>query len=107
MLIEVVVEQGGNHVVGGSDGVEVTSEMEVDLLHGQHLSVSASGSSALHAEAGAKRRLAQSYACAATDGVKSESQTDAHCGFADTGTCGRDGCHKDELALLLPGVANE
>ena len=51
MLIEIVVEQGANHVVGRGDGVEIAREVQVDALHWQHLCVSAACCSALHAEA--------------------------------------------------------
>ena len=51
MLIEIVVEQGANHVVGRGDGVEIAREVQVDALHWQHLCVAAACCSALHAEA--------------------------------------------------------
>ena len=53
----MVVEQGGTEVVGGSDGVEVTREVQVDVLHGDKLGMSPARRPALDAEDGAKRRL--------------------------------------------------
>ena len=51
MLINVVVKQGGNHVVGGCNRVEVSGEVEIDLFHRQDLCVSSAGSASLHSEA--------------------------------------------------------
>ena len=58
-LLDVVVEHGGQQVVGSADGVEVAGEVQVDILHGDDLSPAAAGSAALNAEDGAERRLAQ------------------------------------------------
>ena len=46
VLIDIVIEEGCNHVVSRGDGMEVASEVEVDVLHRQHLRVSAAGSTA-------------------------------------------------------------
>ena len=51
MLVKIIVEQGRYHVVGRGDGVKVARKVQVDLLHGQHLCISAACRPALHAEA--------------------------------------------------------
>ena len=51
ILIQVIVEQRGNHVVCRGDRVKITRKMEVDLIHRKHLCISSSGSSPLHPEA--------------------------------------------------------
>ena len=43
-VVDVVVEHGGKEVVGQLDGVEVAGEMEVDVLHGDDLGISAADS---------------------------------------------------------------
>ena len=48
-------------VVGRADGVEVAGEVQVDVLHGNHLGVAAAGRAALDAEHRAQRRLAQRH----------------------------------------------
>ena len=58
-LLDVVVQHGGQQVVGGADGVEIAGEVKVDVLHGHDLGIAAAGSAALDAEHGAERRLAQ------------------------------------------------
>ena len=49
-LEDVVVHHGREKVVGGGDGVEVAGEMEVDVLHGDHLGIAAAGGTALDTE---------------------------------------------------------
>ena len=107
MLVEVVVEEGGNHVVGRGDGVEVAREVEVDFLHGEHLGISASGRTALHAEAGAERRFAQGDDSFLAYLVESEGEADAHRGLADACLGGGDGGDEDEIALLDAFLVNE
>ena len=46
-MVDVVVNEGRQQVVGNTDGMKVTSEVEVDILHGYNLSVTTTSSSAL------------------------------------------------------------
>ena len=46
-MMDVVINEGCQQVVGNADGMKVTSEVEVDVLHGYHLSVTTTSSSAL------------------------------------------------------------
>ena len=58
-VMDVVVDQRRQQVVGERDGAEVAGEMQVDVLHRHHLRVAAAGGAALHAEHRAERGLAQ------------------------------------------------
>ena len=58
-LKDVVVDECGEKVVRRRDGVKVSRKVEVDVLHGDDLCIAAPRRAALHAEAGAERRLAQ------------------------------------------------
>ena len=49
-LLNVVVQHGGQQVIGGTDGMEVTGEMEVDVLHGNDLGITAAGRAAFDTE---------------------------------------------------------
>ena len=49
-LMDVVVDHSGQKVVGLPDGVNITGEMEIDVLHGQYLRIAAAGCAALEAE---------------------------------------------------------
>ena len=46
-MMDVVINEGCQQVVGNTDGMKVTSEVEVDILHGYNLGVPTASSSAL------------------------------------------------------------
>ena len=48
--LDVVVHQRGQQVVGQRNGVEVTGEVQVDVLHGHHLGITAPCRATLHAK---------------------------------------------------------
>ena len=50
IVVVVVIEQCSDGVVGRSNGVEITGEVQVDVFHGKHLGISAPCSSAFHPE---------------------------------------------------------
>ena len=56
-LVQMVVEQRRQEIVGGTDRVEVAGEMKVDVFHRDDLRVSAAGRAALHAEHWPEARL--------------------------------------------------
>ena len=51
MLVDVVVEHGADRIMGRCDSMKVTCEVEVDLLHRQHLGIATACRTSLHAEA--------------------------------------------------------
>src|SRR5262249_45110750 len=68
--VVVVVDKGGQQVVGSADGVEIAGEVEVDVLHRHDLGVAAAGGAALHAKAGAEAGLTQADDSLLADPVK-------------------------------------
>ena len=64
-LVDVVVHQGHEGVVGRRHGVEVAGEVQVDLVHGHHLGVPAARGPSLHAQdrARATAHAARSSPC--------------------------------------------
>src|SRR5229473_6690062 len=74
--VDVIVNQGGEQVVGGGDGMEVAREMEVDVLHRHDLGITTAGSAALHAEAGPETGLAQADRRALADMVERIAESD-------------------------------
>lgn len=58
-LLQVVIHQCHQQVVGTGDGMKVPGEVQVDFIHGQHLRVATTGGPALHPEAWAHRRFTQ------------------------------------------------
>ena len=79
--------------------MEVAREVQIDLLHRQHLGIAASGSTALDAEAWTERGLTQGDDSLLPDFVQSQGQADADGGLADARLCRADGRHEDEAAL--------
>ena len=60
-LLNMVVQHGRQQVVGRADGVEVAGKMQVDVLHGHHLSIPAAGRAALDAEHRPQGRLPKGH----------------------------------------------
>ena len=81
-LLNMVVEHGGQQVVGSTDGMEVAGKVQVDILHGDDLSPAAAGSAALNAKDGAKRRLAQGHGALDAATAQAVGQTDGRGGLA-------------------------
>ena len=103
-LLDMVVEHGSQQVVGSTDGVEVAGEVEVDVLHGDNLSVAAAGSAALDAKDGTQGRLTQGDHGLLADLAQAVDQAHRRGGLTLTSGGGGDGGHEDELAVGL--VAN-
>ena len=106
-LLDVVVQQGGQQVVGGADGVEVAGEVEVDVLHGHHLGIAAAGGAALDAEHGAQRGLPQGHQGVFPNAPQAVGQTHRGGGLALAGRGGIDGGHQDQLAVGPPALPQE
>ena len=100
MLIDVVVEQGRNHVVSGRYSMEIACEVQVNLVHRQHLSIATTSGSALHAETRSERGLTKSHDGLLSDTVHAKSETHADRSLPDACLRGRDGRNEDELVLL-------
>ena len=100
MLITVVVQEGSYHVVGLSDGMEVASEVEVDLIHWQYLGITATGSTALHAEARTERWLTQCHHSLLANLLHTESQAHGYGGLAIASLGRADGCNENEVMIL-------
>ena len=58
-LMNVVVDQSGHQVVRNADCMEITGEVQVDVLHGDDLSVTAAGSASFYTKHRSQRRLTQ------------------------------------------------
>ena len=99
ILIKMVVEQRGNHVVRRGNGVEIAREVEVDVLHWEDLCVSAARSATLHAETRAEGRFAKDRDRLLPDFVQTEGETDGDGSLTDARLGGRDGGNEDEVVL--------
>lgn len=59
LVVHSGVDLGGEEVVGSNNGVDITGEVEVELLHGDDLGVATAGGTTLDAEGGALGGLSQ------------------------------------------------
>ena len=100
-LVDVVVQHGGEQVVGCADGVEIAGEVQVDVFHGDDLRVAAARRAAFDAEHGPERRLAHGNHGLLADAVERVGEPDGERGFAFA--CGRgiDGGYQYQLAALV------
>ena len=90
----------------GTTGVEIARKMQVDVFHRHYLRITAAGSAALNAHAGAERRLAQGNDNALPDFGKALSQigkalcqTNGSGGFAFTGRGRRNSRNQNQFAV--------
>jgi len=101
------VDGGGEEVVGRADRVDVAGEVEVEVLHGHDLGVSAARGAALDAEGGALGGLADAGEDVLADVVECLAQADGRDGLALAEGGGGDGGDVDVLAVGLFGEAVE
>ena len=99
-LLDVVVEHGCKEVVGVLDGMEVAREVQVDVLHRDDLGIAAAGRTALDAEDGTERGLAQGEDSLFTKSVHGIGETHRGGRLALARRRRIDGGHEDELGLL-------
>ena len=103
-LLNVIIQHGGQQVVGRADGVEIAGEMEVDVLHRHHLRVAAAGCAALDAEHRPQRGFPEGGNGVFAQPPQAVGQTDGGGGLALA--CGRgiDGRHQNQLAVRALAV---
>ena len=99
VLIDIVVQQGGYHIVSRGDGMEITCKVQVYLIHREHLCITASSGTTLHAEAGTQRGLTQGHHSLLADAVQSQCQAYAHGSLSYSCLGGCDG--SDQYQLML------
>ena len=94
-LLNVIVQHGRQEVVCRADGVEIPGEMEVDILHGYHLSITAAGRTTLYAEHRSQGGFPQSNNGILADPPQTVRQPDRGGGFTLTSGSGRNGSDQD------------
>ncbi len=100
-ILDMSIQHSRQKVIGCSDGMEVAREMQVDILHGDHLGIAASRRSPLDAENGAQRRLPQGHHHILPSQGQRVSQTDGGSGLPFARRSGIDSRHQDELSRLM------
>ena len=102
-LLDMVVQQRCQQVIGRPDSVEIPGEVKVDVLHGDDLSPAAAGGTALDAEHRAKRGFPQGKAGLFAQTAQPVGQANAGGGLPLSGRSGVDG--GDQNQFSLPGLA--
>ena len=98
-LVNAVVDHSAQQVVCRGHGVNVAGKMQVDVLHGQHLRISAACGAALNAEYGAKGGLAQRNNRLFADSCHRVAEADCRGCLAFAGRRGADGGNEHKLAV--------
>ena len=98
-VMDVVINSCRQQVVGGCDGMEIASEMQVEFLHGKDLGIAAACRSALDAEAGSQRGLTQGEHDILSKLVESVRHTDTGGRLSFSRGSGVDGSHKDQFPV--------
>ena len=97
----MVIQHGGEQVVGCADGVKIAGEVQVDVFHGDDLGVAAACRAAFDAEHRPERGLAHGNDGLLADAVECVGEPDGERGFAFA--CGRgvDGGYQYQFAALV------
>ena len=103
-LVDVVINQRRERVVGRGDGVEVTGEVEVDVLHRHDLRVAATGRAALDPHDGAEGGLTQRDHGVVAEEREGVGKPDEHRGLALPGGGWGHAGDQDKLRLRLTRV---
>ena len=100
VLVDIIVQQSRNHIVGRSNRMEVSGKMEVDVFHRKNLRITTTSRPAFHTEAGTQRRLAQGHNGFLANLIHTQSQANRHRGLTDTGLVGSDSSHQNQMVFL-------
>ena len=106
-LLNMVVEHGGQQVIGGTNGMEIASKVQVNVLHGDDLGPTAAGGTALHAKHGTERRLAQGHGALDAATTQAIGQTDSRGGLALARGRGVNSGHEDKLGLVISWLVEQ
>ena len=82
--MQVIVEECRGEIMRGADGVHVTGEVQVELLHRNHLAVATTCSAALDAEDRSEAWLSNRDGGAVTNLVEALSESDCGGGLPFT-----------------------
>ena len=97
-VIQVVVEHRREQTVCAGDGVKVAGEVQVDVVHGQHLRVAAAGRAPLDTEHRSEAGLAHAEHGIVPDAAERLTEPHAHGALALAGRRGADGRHQHQAA---------
>src|SRR5262249_5249735 len=97
--VDVIVEERRWQIVGRADGMQVASEMQVDVIHRHDLGVATAGGAAFDAEAWPERGLANAEHRLLAEIVERIGEADRGGGLALAGRRRGDRRNQDQLAV--------
>ena len=98
-VVDVVVDDRRQEIVGGGDGMNVTGKMQVDVFHRHDLGIAAACRSALDAETGSEGRLAKRDDDFFAELAQSIPDTYSIGGFSFAGRSRIDGRDQNHFAI--------
>ncbi len=98
LMEQAGIEGRRRQIVGGGEGVKVTGEVQVHLLHRHHLGVTTTGGAPLDPEYGPEARLADGGDAGLADVVESHGEAQGGHRLALAKRGGGDGAHQHQLA---------
>ena len=96
----MVIQHCGQQIVRRTDCMKIPGEMQVDVLHGHNLGISAAGRTAFHTEHGTKRRLSQGHNGLFSDPTQTVCKSDRGCGLPFPGRRRGYGRDQNEFSVL-------
>ena len=99
-LINMIVQHCRKQIICGADRMKISRKMQVDLLHGNNLGVSASRSSSFYSEHRAQRRFPERNYGTLPKLAKSICQSDGRRRFSFSGRRRRNGSYQHKLSPL-------
>ena len=106
-VVNVRVEHSRKQIVRSTDGMKITGEVQIDILHRNDLGISAARSSALDAEHGAQARFAQGDHHVLAALRERIGQADRRGGLTLARRRGVDRRHEHELARRMLVIAQK
>ena len=101
-MVDMVVNEGCQQVVGQRYGVEIAREVQVDVLHRYDLRHAPACGTALHAKHRPQRRLAQRNDGTLSNPVKRITESHRGGGFPLACRCRADRGNQNQLAVRTP-----
>ena len=98
-LLQMIVEHRGEKIVRTGDRVEVTGEVQVQILHRDNLGISAACGASLDSEAGPETRLAERDDSLLPKQVQCVAETDRGRRLSLSGRRRIDGRHQNKLPV--------
>jgi UDP-2,3-diacylglucosamine pyrophosphatase LpxH len=100
-MVDVVINHGGQQVIGRSDRREIPGEMQINVFHGDNLCPPAACCPNFDTKYRTQRRFSQANHCLFSDVVQAISQTNRCSRFPFASRCRTDGRRKNYFAVFL------